>query len=101
MVTTSSTPVAVRASAPAALGVGVEEVEAHERLAEPQPQDDRDEDDRRQQQLRGAVVRAREVARVDRQQRERDHLGDDVGELVGGAGAQQPAQIARHRARRR
>ena len=95
----NSVPVAVRASAPSSLRVGVEEVEAHERLPQPEPQDDADQDDRRQQQLGRAVVGAREVRRVERQQREREHLRDGVGELVRRAGAQQPSEVARHRAR--
>ena len=80
----------------AAVRVGVEVVEAHERLADPEPHHDREQDHRRDQQLGGAVVGAREVAGVDRQQAERDHLGDHVGELVGGARAQQPPEVAGH-----
>ena len=41
---------------------------------------------RREQQLGHAVVGPRQLARVDRQQREREELRDDVGDLVGGAG---------------
>jgi hypothetical protein len=72
-------------------------VEAHERLADPQPDDDRAEDHDGQQQFRRAVVRAGQLSGVHGQQRERDDLRDDVGHLIGGARRQQSPQVRAHR----
>ena len=71
----------------AALEVLVVEVEADERLADADPQEDAREDHRGEQRFGGAVGFGAQVVRVERQREQRDRLRDDVPELVGRARA--------------
>ena len=72
-------------------------VEAHERLPEPEAQQDRREDDERQQRLGDPEVRPRQRVRVERQRDEREHGRDDARRLVGDAARQQASEEAAHR----
>ena len=65
-------------------------VEAQQRLDDAEAQQDAERDDGRQQHLRGAVVGARQVARVEGQQRDREQLRDHARGRVRGAGAREP-----------
>ena len=71
-------------------------VEAQQRLDHAEADDDAGGDDRGEQHLGGAVVGRRQVARVERQQRDRDQLREDARRRVGGAGRREAAEVARH-----
>ena len=71
-------------------------VEAQQRLDQAEADDDAGGDDRREHHLGGAVVGRGQVARVERQQRDRDQLREDARRRVGGAGRRQAAQVSRH-----
>ncbi len=74
-------------------------IEAQQRLDQAEADDDAGGDDRREHHLGGAVVGRGQVARVERQQRDRDELRDDARRRVGGAGRRQAAQVSRHGSR--
>ena len=80
----------------AALLIFVKKIKTDERLADADAQEDAREDHRRQQRVGRAVAGRRDVPRVQRNRDERDALRDDVAELVGRAGRQQPLQVAEH-----
>ena len=76
--------------------IGVGEVEAQERLDHPEAHDDADEDDAVGEQLDLAVPGGVDVARVHRQQQDRDELRDDVRDLVGRQRGDQALQVLKH-----
>ena len=71
-------------------------VEAQQRLDRAEADDDAGRDDGGEHHLGGAVVGGGQVARVERQQRDRDQLREDARRGVGGAGRREAAEVARH-----
>ena len=74
--------------------------EAEDRLDDAEADDDRAGDDRGEHHLGGAVVRRRQVLRVDRQQEDRDQLRGDARGRVRGAGGRESAQVLEHQGSR-
>ena len=73
-------------------------VEAQQRLDQAEADDDAGRDDRGEHHLGGAVVGRGQVARVERQQGDRDQLREDARRGVGGTGRREAAQVSRHAA---
>jgi hypothetical protein len=76
--------------------VVVVEVEAHERLADAEAQDDAGEDDRRQQRLGVAELRPGEVVGVERQREQGQEPGHETRRLIREARGGQALDVALH-----